>query len=36
MVLPTANLRFVLRVKTGEYGTITALDVPDQLPGGGR
>ena len=31
MVLPTANLRFVLRVKTGAYGTIVALDVPDQL-----
>jgi pimeloyl-ACP methyl ester carboxylesterase len=31
MVLPTANLRFVLRVKTGAYGTTAALDVPDQL-----
>jgi pimeloyl-ACP methyl ester carboxylesterase len=31
MTLPTANLRFVLRVKTGAYGTTAALDVPDQL-----
>ncbi|MGH6908870.1 MAG: alpha/beta hydrolase family protein [Phenylobacterium sp.] len=31
MTLPTANLRFVLRVKTGAYGTIVGLDVPDQL-----
>ena len=31
MALPTANLRFVLRVKTGAYGTIVGLDVPDQL-----
>jgi pimeloyl-ACP methyl ester carboxylesterase len=31
MVLPTANLRFVLRVTTGAYGTIAGLDVPDQL-----
>lgn len=31
MALPTANLRFVLHVKTGAYGTTAALDVPDQL-----
>jgi pimeloyl-ACP methyl ester carboxylesterase len=31
MVLPTANLRFVLRVKTAAYGTTAMLDVPDQL-----
>jgi pimeloyl-ACP methyl ester carboxylesterase len=31
ITLPTAKLRVVLRVKTGPYGTIAAVDVPDQL-----
>lgn len=31
MILPTTKLRIVLRVKTGAYGTVGAIDVPDQL-----